>query len=410
MADTVRTTTSIDEVLQNAVSRGDVPGVVAMAGDRDGVIYEGATGERTPGSGEMVGPDTMFRIASMTKMVTTTAALQLVEQGSLDLDEAVAKYRPEFAELQVLEGFDGDTPRLRAPASQATVRHLVTHTSGLGYWFFNADIDRYEQVTGLPNMLPGTNEMFKAPLVADPGTTYEYGINTDWLGRVVEAAGGLSLRDHMQQHILDPLGMGSTTFLMDDEQRAHCVPIHVRGEDGAWMATDIDWAQEPEYWGGGHFLYSTPRDYLRFQRMLLGGGTFEGVRILQSATVEDAFRNHIGELNWPPSQPTAHPELSAQVDLGPNLKWGLGLLLNEEQTPGMRAPFSGAWAGLFNTHFWVDPATGVTGAIYTQSLPFVEPRVFALYPAFESALYASLGEQPVQRRFTREGAPAEQTT
>ena len=242
MADTVRTTTSIDEVLQNAVSRGDVPGVVAMAANQDGPIYEGAAGVRSVDADDPISADTMLRIASMTKMVTTTAALQLVEQGSLDLDEAVAKYRPEFAELQVLEGFDGDTPKLRAPASQATVRHLVTHTSGLGYWFFNADIDRYEQVTGLPNVLPGSNEMFKAPLVADPGDRLEYGINTDWLGRVVEAISGQSLADYFDEHITGPLGMTNTTRRMSDEQRANSTPIHVRGEDGAWIATDVDWA------------------------------------------------------------------------------------------------------------------------------------------------------------------------
>jgi CubicO group peptidase (beta-lactamase class C family) len=332
----------------------------------------------------------MLRIASMTKMVATTAALQLVEQGKLDLDAPVDTYRPEFAELQVLEGFDGDTPRLRAPASRATVRHLVTHTSGLGYWFFNADIDRYEQVTGVPNVLPGSDEVFKSPLIADPGDRLEYGINTDWLGRVVEAVSGQSLADYIDEHIARPLGMTSTTRRMSDEQRANSTPIHVRGEDGAWTATDIDWAQEPDFWGGGHFLYSTPRDYLRFQRMLLGGGTLEGVQILESSTVDDAFRNHIGDLYWPPSQPTAHPELSAQVDLGPGLKWGLGLLLNEEQAPGMRAPMSGAWAGLFNTHFWVDPTTRVTGSIFSQVLPFADPPALQMYADFEQALYASL--------------------
>ena len=390
MADTVRTTTSIDEVLQNAVSRGDVPGVVAMAANVEGPIYEGAAGVRSVESDDPITADTMLRIASMTKMVTTTAALQLVEQGSLDLDEAVAKYRPEFAEIQVLEGFDGDTPKLRAPASQATVRHLVTHTSGLGYWFFNADIDRYEQVTGLPNVLPGTNEMFKAPLVADPGDRLEYGINTDWLGRVVEAISGQSLADYFDEHITGPLGMTNTTRRMSDEQRANSTPIHVRGEDGAWMATGIDWAQEPEYWGGGHFLYSTPRDYLRFQRMLLGGGTLDGVQILRSATVEDAFRNHIGALSFPPAITTAHPELSADCNLGPGLKFGLGLLLNEQRTPGMRAAGSGAWAGLFNTHFWVDPTSRVTGSIFSQVLPFVDPPVLQMYVDFEAALYASL--------------------
>jgi methyl acetate hydrolase len=399
---------SVDDVLQAAVTNGDVPCVVAMAGDRDGVIYEGAAGERAPGSGEPVGPDTMFRIASMTKMVATVAALQLVERGQLDLDDPIETYLPEFGELQVLEGFDGDTPRLRAPASKATVRHLMTHTSGLTYWFWNADMARWHEVTGTPNVLSGSMEIFKAPLVADPGTRYEYGINTDWLGRVVEAAGGLSLRDHMQQHILDPLGMGSTTFLMDDEQRAHCVPIHVRGEDGAWTATDIDWSQEPEWWAGGHGLYSTPNDYLRFQRMLLCGGTLDGQKILERATVEAAFRNEIGALEFPAHIATADPGSTCDFDAGPGLKWGLGLLLTTDGAEGMRATGSGAWAGLFNTHFWVDPASGVTGAVYCQSLPFVEPRVFAVYQGFESALYASLVEQPVERRFTREGARREE--
>ena len=401
---------SVDDVLQAAVDAGDVPCVVAMAGDRDGVIYEGAAGERMPGSGEMVGPDTMFRIASMTKMVATVAALQLVERGELDLDDAIETYLPEFGELQVLEGFDGDAPRMRAPASKATVRQLVTHTTGLTYWFWNADVMRWQEVTGTPGVMSGSMEIFKAPLVADPGTRYEYGINTDWLGRVVEAAGGLSLRDHMQQHILDPLGMTSTTFLMNDEQCDRCVPIHLRGEDGAWAASDLDWSQEPEWWAGGHGLYSTPNDYLRFQRMLLCGGTLDGAKILEAATVEEAFRNQIGELDFPEAIKTADPSSSDDFNAGPGYKWGLGLLLNTMDVDGMRAAGSGAWAGLFNTHFWVDPASGVTGAVYTQSLPFVEPRVFALYPAFESALYASLGEEPVQRRFTREGAPVEQTT
>ena len=401
---------SVDDVLQAAVDAGDVPCVVAMAGDRDGVIYEGAAGERTPGSGEMVGPDTMFRIASMTKMVATVAALQLVERGELDLDDPVETYLPEYGELQVLEVFDGDTPRLRAPASKATVRHLVTHTSGQTYWFWNADLVRWHEVTGTPDVLSGSMDIFKAPMVAEPGAAYEYGINTDWLGRVVEAAGGLSLRDHFAEHILGPLGMTSTTFLMTPEQGENCVPIHLRGEDGAWAASDLDWSQEPEWWAGGHGLYSTPNDYLRFQRMLLCGGTLDGAKILEAATVEEAFRNQIGELDFPAEIRTADPGSTADFNAGPGFKWGLGLLLNTEQEPGMRAAGSGAWAGLMNTHFWVDPASGVTRAIYTQSLPFVEPRVFALYPAFESALYASLGEEPVQRRFTREGAPVEQTT
>jgi CubicO group peptidase (beta-lactamase class C family) len=390
MAEAVRPTTSIDSVLEGAVARGDVPGVVALAAGKDGVLYEGSAGAREAGADDPITPDTMMRIASMTKMVTTVAALQLVERGDLDLDAPVDTYRPDFAELQVLEGFDGDAPRLRPPASRATVRQLATHTAGLAYWIWNTDIDRYEQVAGVPNVLPGTMDAFKAPLIADPGTRFEYGINSDWLGRVVEAVSGQSLADYIDRRITGPLGMANTTRRMTAEQRANSTPIHIRGDDGAWAATDIDWAQEPEFWGGGHFLYSTPHDYLRFQRMLLGGGALDGVRILEPATVDEAFRNQIGDLDFPASMPTVHPELSADVNVGPGMKWGLGLLLNTERQPGMRAPWSGAWAGLFNTHFWVDRESGVTGSIFSQVLPFVEPRVFQMYVDFEKALYASL--------------------
>ena len=197
----------IDGVLQAAVDGGVVPQVVAIAADRDGPIYEGAAGPRAVGESDPVTPDTQFRIASMTKMVATVAALQQVERGNLDLDAPVEQYRPEFADLQVLDGFDGDEPRLRPPATKATVRQLASHTSGLSYWFWNADMVHFEALTGTPNALSGKRGMFTLPLVGDPGTLYEYGINTDWLGLVVEAASGQALDAYFAEHILGPLGM-----------------------------------------------------------------------------------------------------------------------------------------------------------------------------------------------------------
>ena len=383
--------TSVDEVLQNAVDSGAVPNVAAIAADRDGIIYEGAAGPRAAGGSDPVSVDTHFRIMSMTKMVATVAALQLMERGDLDLDEPIETYRPEWAEMQVLDGFDGDTPRLRAPATKATVRHLITHTSGLGYWFFSEDIGRWEAHSGTPNVLSGENVIFSAPLIADPGTKYEYGINTDWLGKVIEAASGLMLDAYIAEHITRPLAMDETAFLMDERQCANCVPVHLKGEDGAWEVSDIDLRQDPEYFAGGHGLHSTPRDYLKFQRMLLGDGTSpNGVRILSKETVDAAFSNQIGELDFPPEIATADPTSTCDFNAGPNWKWGYGLLLNTEDLPGMRRAYSGAWAGLLNTHFWVDRSTGVTGAIYTQFLPFVTPEAFGIYQDFERALYASL--------------------
>jgi CubicO group peptidase (beta-lactamase class C family) len=383
--------TSIDDVLQGAVDSGAVPNVAAIAGDRKGVVYEGAAGPRVAGGSDPMSVDTHLRIMSMTKMVATVAALQLMERGQLDFDAPIESYCPEWADLQVLEGFDGDTPLLRPPASKATVRHLVTHTSGASYWFWNDEIVRWEAATGTPNVLSGENVIFTAPLVADPGTTYEYGINTDWLGKVVEAASGQTLDVFIEQNITRPLGMNETAFVMSAEQRANSAPVHLKGEDGAWAASDIDLRQDPEYWAGGHGLHSTPRDYLKFETMLLRDGTSaEGAKILEKETVDAAFSNQIGDLDFPAEIPTGDPATTHPLNLGPGYKWGYGLLLNTEDIPGKRRAYSGAWAGLLNTHFWVDRTTGVAGAIYTQFLPFVTPEALQMYEDFERALYASL--------------------
>jgi methyl acetate hydrolase len=380
----------MDQILQDAVDSGAVPNVAAIATDRNGVIYEGAAGPRVAGGSDPVTVDTHFRVMSMTKMPVTAVALQQVEQGNLDLDAPVEVYRPEFADLQVLVGFDGDSPKLRPPASKATVKQLITHTAGLGYWFWNADLVRWESVTGTPNVLSGSNVIFTAPMVADPGTKFEYGINVDWLGKVVEAASGVSLDVAVKEGITVPLGMDQTAFLMNAQQRDNSVPVHLKGEDGTWAASAIELNQEPEYWAGGHGLHSTPRDYLKFQRALLGGGALDGVRILQESTVDAAFTNQIGDLDFPSTIASADPATTDTFTAGPGHKWGYGLLLNTEDIPGRRRAGSGAWAGLLNTHFWVDRTTGIAGGIYTQSLPFVTPEAIKMYSDFEEALYASL--------------------
>ncbi len=385
------TGTRIDEVLKSAVESGTVPNVVATAANADGPIYEAAFGPKAAGRPDPVTVDTLYRIASMTKMVTSVAALQLVERGDLDLDDVVAKYRPEFANLKVLDGWDGEEPRLREPKSHATVRQLMTHTSGLSYWFWNADIVRWEAKTGTGNTLAGTEDAFGAPLIADPGTKVEYGTNTDWLGLVVEAASGQKLDAYFDEHILGPLGMEQSTFHPTDQQRENLVAVHLRGEpSGRWEPTSLDWNTAPDWWAGGHGLYCPPSEYLRFQRMLLNNGTLDGAKLLEAATVEDAFSNQIGELDWPEAIATAEPPTTADFNAGPGYKFGLGLLRNTNDIAGMRRAGSGAWAGIFNTHFWVDRTAGITGAVYTQTLPFVEPDVYQVYVDFETALYASL--------------------
>ena len=382
----------IDQVLAHAVESGAVPHVAAIVADADGIRYEGGAGVRIAGeSDDPVHAGTQFRIMSMTKMVCTAAALRQVERGELELDAPVDSFCPEFAELPVLEGFDGGTPKLRPCGGRATVRQLITHTTGLGYWFWNADLARYEQVTGTPNVLPASMEAFNAPLTTDPGTRFVYGINTDWLGRVVESVAGHSLDVVLSEHITGPLGMNDTMFLLDADRRSNCVTVHVPGPDGGWTSAGEVLNQQPDWWAGGHGLYSTPRDYIRFQRMLLRGGELDGARILSAETVDAAFTNQIGELDFPAEIATVDPPITDSLRVGPGWKWGYGLLLNTADVPGGRRAGTGAWAGLLNTHFFVDRTTGICASIYTNSLPFItENQAWKLYVDFEQAVYAGL--------------------
>ncbi len=382
--------TAIDKVLRDAVDSGDVPQVAAIAADRDGVIYQGAVGPREAGQSDPVTVDTVFRIMSMTKTPCAVAALQQMEQGNLDLDAPVVDYLPEFADVQVLTGFDGDTPILRPPARQATVKNLITHTAGFGYWFLSERLVRWEKITGVPNVVAGSAASFTAPMLADPGEAFIYGINYDWLGKVIEAVTGVGLDVAIKQGITGPLGMDQTAFLMNDNQRPNSTPVHVKGEDGTWISIGEVLNQEPDYWAGGHGLYGPPSDYIKFERALLRGGELDGTRILRQDTVDAAFTNQIGELDFPAELPTADPASACTFIAGPGFKWGYGLLLNTADIPGMRRAWSGAWAGLCNTQFWVDRTAGVCGSIYSNFLPFVTPEAVKLYNDFERGVYAAL--------------------
>ncbi|WP_203935248.1 serine hydrolase domain-containing protein [Virgisporangium ochraceum] len=375
-------TARIDAVLRSAVDSGAMPNVVGVAADRTGVLYEGAAGPRAVGGSEPIDAESIFRIASMTKMVCTVAALQQRDLGNLDFEAPVDSYCPDFAAVEVLDGCDETgKPKTRAPASRATVRQLVTHTAGLAYGFWNPELTRWEAATA-------TGDVFSTPMVADPGTRFEYGISTDWLGRVVESASGRSLDRYLADHIFRPLGMRSTAFLLDDEQRAACVPVHVRDEAGNWIPTDLDWDRQPAWWAGGHGLYSTPRDYLLFQRMLLAGGTLADATVLAPSSVRGAFTNQIGDLWFPPEIRTIDPAVSCDFTAGPGMKWGWGLLLDTRGRPGGRNPGSGGWVGVFNTYFWIDPEAGIAGALYSQSRPLATPEALKTYTDFERAVYS----------------------
>jgi CubicO group peptidase (beta-lactamase class C family) len=377
---------SIDQLLTAATDGGAMAGAVVVVGDRDGVLYEGGAGELPDGT------STMFRIASMTKAITSVATLQLVEEGLLDLDAEVASVLPAFAELQVLDGFDGDTPRLRPPATQATIRQLLTHTSGCSYFFTNADLVRWHGLTGAPHVLTGLKASLNAPLIADPGTRWEYGVSTDWAGQVVEAIRGQSLAAVCAERIFAPLGMTDATFEPDDAQRARLLGVKDRAADGSLQDSPIDLPQDPEFHSGGGGLYATASDYLRFLRALLRGGELDGARILGAELVEEMFSDQLGGIALPEVIKSSDPTLTNDVQSLPIKQgWGCGLSLFLEDIPGMRRAGSGSWAGLMNSFYWIDRTSGVTAAIFTQILPFFDEQVIQTALGVEAAVYAELG-------------------
>jgi CubicO group peptidase (beta-lactamase class C family) len=242
---------AIDKILTKPIDAGLIPGIVALAADDRGVVYRGAFGRRAVDKTEPMTLDSVFRIASMTKAVTTTAAMQLIEQQRIGLEQPMGDVLPAVKDVKVLEGFSADgMARLRDPKSPVTLRHLLTHTSGYGYDIFNPDLARYLEVAGLPSILSHKNEALRVPLLFDPGTNWEYGIGLDLVGKVVEAVSGEDLESYFRQHILDPLGMHDTSFLLRNDMAQRLVGTHVRGPDGKPVAITFE-VEEGEFRSGG---------------------------------------------------------------------------------------------------------------------------------------------------------------
>ena len=387
----------VDEVLRQAAETKEVPGVVAVAANSDGVIYEGAFGKRDLANGTDMTADSVFWIASMTKALTATAAMQLVEQGKLQLDEPISKVLPELAAPQVLEGFDDKgQPKLRPAKRPITLRQLLTHTAGFTYDLWDADTAQYVKAANLPGIISCKNAALTTPLAFDPGDRWEYGINIDFAGKAVEAVSGQGLNVYLREHIFQPLGMKDTDFVIGPDQKKRLVTVHARKPDGGLDPIEFGVPQEPEFFMGGGGLYGTGRDYLAFLQMLMHGGEFNGARLLRPETVAQMSKNSIGDVNIsrvvlkttaPPSTPDVD---MGQLFPGQDIKWGLSFLINPQEGPAGRSGGSLSWAGLANTYFWVDPSKHVAGVILTQILPFVDPRVLSLYGKFESGVYKAL--------------------
>ncbi|MCA4963655.1 serine hydrolase domain-containing protein [Pseudomonas sp. Y24-6] len=384
-------TSSLNHLL-DAVTAGPqrVPGVVAAIIGRDGLVYEGASGQRTFGQARAMTTDSVFAMFSTTKAITATAVLQLGEEGRLDLDAPARDYVPMIGELKVLEGFDTDgIPRLRSPKKHITTRMLLLHTAGLGYEFFNENYNRLVQEQGQPSIISGSLAALKTPLLFEPGEQWEYGSNMDWAGLVVEAITGKRLGEVMQQRIFEPLGMTDTAFTMTPSMLQRRASMHQRGEDGSLTALeDFILPQDPEVHMGGHGLYSTVKDYCQFIRAWLNDGQGDHGRILKAETIRFAEKNGLENLKIK-ALPGVIPSISNTAEFFPGMpkSWAMSFMINEQDAPTGRPAGSLAWAGLANLFYWIDRKNGIGGFWATQILPFADPVSVNGYMDFETAAY-----------------------
>ena len=382
----------IDQVLRQKSDAKEIPGVVAMAANSKEVIYQGAFGKRDLSKDDAMTPDSVFWIASMTKAITGAAAMQLVEQGKLSLDAPIGKVLPDLASPQVLEGFDAKgEPKLRPAKNPITLRHLMTHTAGFCYNMWNGDMVQYLEKTGLPAVTTCKNDALKLPLMTDPGTRWEYGINIDYVGKAVEAVSGKKLDAYLRDHVFNPLGMTDTAFKIGESQRKRLVAMHGRNPDGSLAPMPFELEQDPEFHMGGGGLYGTAGDYIKFTQMILNKGRGNGNQLLKPETVAMMGQNHIGDLTMT-KMTSAVAFATNDVDLYPDMvkKWGLSFLITTAQTAEGRSPGSLAWAGLANTYYWIDPARDVTGVILMQVLPFADGKCLEAFAGFERGVYAGL--------------------
>ncbi len=389
-------TATADEILAVTVGRaGGAPGVVAMATDQTANFYEGAAGVRELGKPEPMTADSVMLLASCTKALAGTALMQLVEEGLVSLDDAAREYAPEIGAIEVLEGFDADgEPRLRKPRSDITLNQLILHTSGFGYDFFSEELLRYRTQREIPSILSCTFASVQDVLLHEPGERWTYGCGIDWVGRVVEALRGKQLGEVLAERVFAPLGMSDIAFQMTASMRARLATIHQRDTDGQLTPQpDIVLPQPPEMDMGGHGLYATLGEYMKFVRMILNDGAGPHGRVLKAETVARMAENGLGALKsgaWISCQPA----LANSGDFFPGLSksWAYSFQVNDEPAPTGRPAGQLSWAGLANTYYWIDRKNGIGGMWSSQVLPFQDIACYPGYVDFESAVYRAVGD------------------
>ena len=376
-------TAALSKFLADATARGDVPGAVVAVVGKDGVLYHEAFGTSSTQRNTPMAKDSIFNIASMTKAVTSVAIMMLMDEGKLTLDDDVAKYLPKYKDPLVISKFDSaDATYETRPAKRPiTIRHLLTHTSGIGYGFASQTVTALSQKTKMTEL--------DLPLLFDPGEGWAYGASTRVLGHVVEAISGQKIDAFLDSRILKPLGMHDTSYAVPQSKNPRVVAVSARGNDGKFVERPMPATIASPVQGDGG-LYSTASDYGLFLRMLLNRGRLGNVRILSEKSARSMFDNHTGKVVVQ-RQISAAPALSRDFPVGAGEDtWGLGFQLARAKRPNMRTPGSGTWAGIFNTHFFIDPAREIGVVVMMQTLPFYDDASMKLYAGVEEIVYRHL--------------------
>jgi len=373
--------TALSTFLKSATDRGDVPGVVVAVVDKNGVLYNEAFGKSSTVKNTPMTKDTIFNMASMTKPITSTAIMILVDEGKLKLDDELAKYLPKWKDPQVISKFnEADASFETRPAKrQITIRHLLTHTSGIGYGFSSPMLTKIMEKTKKSEM--------DSPLLFDPGESWAYGASTRVLGLVVEAVSGQKIDAYLQARILGPLGMNDTSYLVPTTKYSRVVAVNARDASGKFEERPVP-ATIPATVQGDGGLYGTASDYGLFLRMLLNRGTLNGKRILSEQSAKLMLEPASGTVVVKEQQ-SANLSLSRNFPVGAGKdKWGLGFQLAAEKQPNRRSPGSGTWAGIFNTHFFIDPSRELGVVVMMQTLPFYDEASMKVYAGAEEAVYS----------------------
>ena len=385
----------LKKILNRAVDSGQFKSLAASVASSDQILFEHACGTRDLEGTQPMLMDSIISIASMTKLVTTIAALQLQEKGLIGLDITADKYISDLTNPKILSGFQlNGSPKFRNATRAPTIRELMTHTSGYVYPWWNKDAKAASSI-GLYGSLDSENTLLNTPLAFEPGTKWEYGIGIDILGKIIERITKKDLMSYFKKNIFEPLNMLDTSYALNSNALNRSTTIMTRKNnelvaDSAYQPTLCEKPDIESFRGGGG-LYSTVQDYGCLLRALLNKGRLNGINILSSKTIEMMFQNQIADLKINDMR-TQEPLLTNNLDLSFDAKaqWGLGLLLHDQGTQIGRSPGSGSWAGFFNSYFWVDLEKDICGIFATQILPFLDQPSMKVFVEFEKEVYSSM--------------------